>query len=53
MTSQRRMLQEVYNPSLCILYIFKLLWTSGRVGGGRKHQYQCGWGDWGKLLMII
>jgi hypothetical protein len=20
---------------------------------GKKHQYQCGWRDWGKLPMII
>jgi 23S rRNA A1618 N6-methylase RlmF len=23
------------------------------LGGGRKHQYWCGWGEWGKLPTII
>jgi len=35
------------------VYQFAFLWTSGRLKGGRKHQYRCGWGDWGKLPMII
>ncbi len=43
-----------YITQVCVSFcISKILWTNGRLGGGRKHQYQCGWRDWGKLPMII
>jgi hypothetical protein len=43
-----------YITQVCVLiYISKLPWTNGRLGGGRKHQYWCGWKDWRKLHMII
>jgi hypothetical protein len=43
-----------YTTQVCVLVcISKLPWTNGRLGGGRKHQYGCGWRDWKKLPMII
>jgi hypothetical protein len=43
-----------YIIQVCVLVcISRLLWTSGRLGGARKHQYQCDWGDWRKLPKTI
>ncbi len=43
-----------YTTQACVLVcIFRLLWISRRMGGGRKHQYQCGWGNWRKLPTIV